>query len=108
MERLLNLIVSVVPGLVYLISNKLIDGSLILYSWSGLFYSLVLFIKKHSLLRFQQLVDICVIDRPTFLNRFGFVFIFLNLNNPFRLFINLFIKDGASIPSISSIFKNSI
>lgn len=104
-----HLLTTLVPRFVYLVTFRAIElRSIFVYAFIEFFYSLILFLKKNSLFRVDQLVDICVIDRPFISKRFELCYIFANLRFPFRLFVNTFLKDGASIASLSSLYKSSM
>ena len=63
-----------------------------------------LFIKTNSDTKFQQLIDLTVVDYPERSKRFEVVYLFLSLEFNQRLVLKYSISENEVIPSLTSIF----
>ena len=80
-------------------------GDFVIYiKHNDIFLYLTNFIRKNTLLRFSQFIDICVIDYPSIKKRFVFVYNFMSLQFNKRILCKLFLDNGDFISSIDSIF----
>lgn len=61
-------------------------------------------IKLNTLLRFDNLVDIAVVDFPEKLYRFKIIYQFLSLKNNFRITLNTFVKEATFVNTLKNIF----
>ena len=64
-------------------------------------------IKEDEQIKFNQLIDITVIDYPTKEKRFELVYFFLSLLNNQRLKIKIHIKENEKVESITHLFQSS-
>lgn len=70
------------------------------------FEILVLFLKKHSLTRFNNLTELTVIDNPLKKNRFTLIMLLTSIEFNSRLLVNFIIK-SLIVPSLSDIYLNA-
>lgn len=108
-QSFLVCLIQIIPRFLNLISFKSTEPKTMhLYTSVVFFFPLVLFLKNFSLIRATQLVDICAVDQVQFGRRFALSYIFTSTSLAYRFFIYLHIKEGESVPSISSLFPNAL
>lgn len=104
-----DLLMNCVPGLLRCLIHK--DNqrdTLILIINPSSFMPLVTFLKKHSLVRITQLVDLCISDRLNVIDRFELNYLFLSTVSRYRFCIRFFISEYDVVVSLSSLFKNAL
>src|SRR2546423_286333 len=71
------------------------------------FIPLLLFLKKHSLSQFKQLVDITVYDRPGKYYRFTVIYHFLSIHYGKRVMCLLQTDELTDLPSTTKFYSNA-
>jgi len=69
--------------------------------------NLFIFLKRHTEFTFNQLIDITAIDHSERKLRFEVVYQLLSLSNQQRLTISLFIAEGTTLDTITSIYPSA-
>lgn len=69
--------------------------------------SLILFLKNHSLMKYNCLIDIVVIDKPGSLYRFNVNYVLLSPQFNTRIIVTTFANELNGVPSISHIFNGA-
>ena len=64
-------------------------------------------LKENNDLLFNQLIDITAVDYPSKDYRFELIYIFLSMTYNKRILIKIYIKEGESLDSITSVHKSS-
>ena len=65
------------------------------------------FIKHSELMRFEILVDICVVDYLSVKNRFEVVYHFLSVYFNQRMRLKVYLSDISSITTLTSVYRNA-
>ena len=109
MSHFIELINYQIPKFLYCISTKRNEPNCVtLFTNVSFFYPLVEFLKRHSFIQINQLVDICVVDHLNQVRRFEFFYVFFSTVLSLRVFVRFFVREDESIPSISSLFNNAL
>ena len=102
-----NLLVYEMPSMVNTVLLKDSQSREISIFTSSLF-PIVLFLKKHTFFRMDQLIDICVVDRLSSSKRFQVVYVLFSSLFQFRVLVHVFVSEDSSLPSLSSLFSNAL
>jgi NADH:ubiquinone oxidoreductase subunit C len=102
-----NLLAYAVPSMVNTFLFK-DSGSREISIFTSALFPLVLFLKKHTFFRMDQLIDICVVDRLNSSKRFQVIYVLFSSLFQFRVLVHVFVSEDAFLPSLSSLFSNAL
>lgn len=68
---------------------------------------LLIFLKKHSYLRLNNLLDIWGVDHPNNLKRFEVNYLLCSVLYNIRVVVRVFVEDNVSIPSVAVVFPSA-
>jgi len=104
MSSPIDLVVQTISEKINPIDVKIINNQIEVIIESSRIISSFQFLKDSSKCQFRQLTDIAGVDYPDRENRFEVVYHLLSFKNNLRARVKIFIDEGSSIDSLTSVF----
>ena len=93
----------ITPSIIFNVNNNEIT----IYVNSSDMLKVVFFIKKHTTIKVDQLLDITAIDFPQRKNRFEVVYQYISIKYNNRICISTSVPEGSSLESVTSLYPSA-